>query len=140
MKSCSRNQCFSITDSTYIRAWSYHSCRYPIPSYQYNSVSNSPPHKSFLLVTLISQSTDHITLCIFFSLYPYFTQHATSMSNPTSIKHSHLMPGSSSFLVLTNFKISSEVNENKFNWFIIGHFLITSVLIHELNTLWIDFP
>ncbi len=72
MKSCSSNQWLSIRDNTYIRAWSYHAYRYPIPSYQYNSVSNSPhTNLSYWLLWYHSpQITSHSafsSLCILMS-------------------------------------------------------------------------
>ncbi len=73
MKSCSRNQCLSITDNTYIRARSYHAYRYPIPSYQYNSVSNSPQtNLSYWLLWYrspqITSDSAFSSLCILTSL------------------------------------------------------------------------
>ncbi len=86
MKSCSRNQYLSITDNTYIRAWSYHAYRYPIPSYQYNSVSNSPTQIFPICYCDIAVHRSHHTLHFLLFVSLLHTQHATSTSNPTSIK------------------------------------------------------
>ncbi len=76
MKSCSMNQWLSmaITDITYIRAWPYHAYRYSIPSYQYNSVSNTPTQIFHIGYSDIAVHRSHHTLHF---LLCFLTSHTT---------------------------------------------------------------
>ncbi len=67
-ESCSMNQWLSITDSTYIRAWSYHAYRYPISSDQYNSVSNSPHTNISYWLLAVHRSHHTLHFVVFVSL------------------------------------------------------------------------